>query len=124
LGHLYAAESLVLLNRINDALPHLHPDNISKLSNFPPSENDSVDRKYSQGQQKNKLTWKHIHIHILNNYKRNKNYVLYLFIFLDWFPVTTQSAKVVLQYNLSTVYALRGEFEKAGELVRQVCVQF
>jgi len=42
-------------------------------------------------------------------------------LFPDWFPVTTQSAKVVLQYNLSTVYALRGEFEKAGELVRQVC---
>lgn len=40
--------------------------------------------------------------------------------FKDWFPTSTQTAKVVLQYNLSTVYALRGEYEKAGELVRQV----
>ena len=38
LGHLYAAESLVLLNRANEAISLLHPDNISKLSNFPPSE--------------------------------------------------------------------------------------
>lgn len=33
LGHLYAAESLVLLNRLNEAIPHLHPDNVSQLSN-------------------------------------------------------------------------------------------
>jgi CCR4-NOT transcription complex subunit 10 len=38
----------------------------------------------------------------------------------DWFPLSTQTAKVVLQYNLSTVYAMRGEYDKAGELVRQV----
>ena len=39
---------------------------------------------------------------------------------VDWFPLSTQTAKVVLQYNLSTVYAMRGEYDKAGELVRQV----
>ena len=39
LGHLYAAESLVLLNRINEAIPHLHPDNVSELPSFPLSEN-------------------------------------------------------------------------------------
>ena len=32
LGHLYAAESLVLLNRLNEAIPHLHPDNVSQLT--------------------------------------------------------------------------------------------
>lgn len=42
----------------------------------------------------------------------------------DWFPLSTQTAKVLLQYNLSTVYALRGEYEKAGELVRQVYLTF
>ena len=39
LGHLYAAESLILLNRAGEAIPHLNPDNISQISNFPPSDN-------------------------------------------------------------------------------------
>nr|CAH0105268.1 unnamed protein product [Daphnia galeata] len=87
LGHLYAAESLVLLNRINEAVPHLHPENVTKLSNFSPSESETTQ---------------------------------YLPHTSDWFPLSTQTAKVVLQYNLSTVYAMRGEYEKAGELVRQL----
>lgn len=37
-----------------------------------------------------------------------------------WYPSTTQTAKVILQYNMSVVFALRGEYEKAGELLRQV----
>ncbi|XP_046649723.1 CCR4-NOT transcription complex subunit 10-like [Daphnia pulicaria] len=87
LGHLYAAESLVLLNRINEAVPHLHPENVTKLSNFSPSESEITQ-------------------HLPHT--------------SDWFPLSTQTAKVVLQYNLSTVYAMRGEYDKAGELVRQL----
>lgn len=40
LGHLYAAESLVLTNRINEAIPHLHPDNVTKLSNLSSSDSE------------------------------------------------------------------------------------
>lgn len=47
LGHLYAAESLVLLNRINEAVPHLHPENVSKLSNF--SENETSPHVHTSG---------------------------------------------------------------------------
>jgi hypothetical protein len=43
---------------------------------------------------------------------------------LVWYPSNTQTAKVVLQYNLSVVYALRGEYEKAGELLRQVKILY
>lgn len=82
LGHLYAAESLVLLNRLNEAIPHLHPDNVSQLTAEKIEETSNATQ--------------------------------------DWYPATTQSAKVVLQYNLSVVYAYRGEYEKAGELLRQL----
>ena len=40
LGHLYAAESLVLMNRLNEAIAHLHPDNVAQLSNLPAPESD------------------------------------------------------------------------------------
>ncbi len=49
LGHLYAAESLVLLNRINEAVPHLHPENVSKLSDFSPSENETSQHIHTSG---------------------------------------------------------------------------
>lgn len=42
LGHLYAAESLVLLNRLNEAIPHLHPDNASQLSDSPLKDNQEI----------------------------------------------------------------------------------
>lgn len=48
LGHLYAAESLVLLNRINEAIPHLHPDNVSKLSHIS-SEDESSQHLHTSG---------------------------------------------------------------------------
>ena len=104
---MYAAESLVLLNRVNEAIPHLHPDNISKLSNFPLGQEPA--HSHLQG----------LFLFVEKLYKRLK-LIGFVIINADWFPATTQVAKVVLQYNLSAAYALRGEYEKAGELVRQV----
>ena len=112
MGHLYAAESLVLLNRINEAVPHLHPENVTKLSNFSPSESETTQHlPHTSGESDIEFF----------NAKFFVTFLLYvIFGSKDWFPLSTQTAKVVLQYNLSTVYAMRGEYEKAGELVRQV----
>ena len=51
------------------------------------------------------------------------NYLFYFFVIFfltDWYPDSEQAAKVVLQYNLSVTYVYRGEYEKAGELLRTV----
>uniref|UniRef100_A0A1B6E480 CCR4-NOT transcription complex subunit 10 n=1 Tax=Clastoptera arizonana TaxID=38151 RepID=A0A1B6E480_9HEMI len=37
-----------------------------------------------------------------------------------WFPQNVQSAKTVMQYNMAVVLALRGELDKAGEMLKQV----
>lgn len=41
LGHLYAAEALISLDRISDAIAHLNPENVSDVSmGVLPSEQD------------------------------------------------------------------------------------
>lgn len=42
LAHLYAAESLVLLDKISEALEHLNPENVKDISfDLPPDESNS-----------------------------------------------------------------------------------
>ena len=136
LGHLYAAESLILLNRAGEAIPHLNPDNISQISNFPPSDNQKPALA-AHGALRG-VAWLGVALSCLALpclalpcvLRPFLSFSLIAAIYLislasspilpDWYPNTTQTAKVVLQYNLSAVYALRGEFEKAGELLRQV----
>jgi hypothetical protein len=44
LGHLYAAEALILLDKISEAIEHLNPEHVKELSlMFPPFEKD-IDR--------------------------------------------------------------------------------
>ena len=41
LGHLYAAEALISMDRISDAITHLNPDNVTDVSlGVSPSEQD------------------------------------------------------------------------------------
>lgn len=41
LGHLYAAEALISLDRISDAITHLNPENVTDVSlGVSPSEQD------------------------------------------------------------------------------------
>ncbi|XP_054277600.1 CCR4-NOT transcription complex subunit 10 [Macrosteles quadrilineatus] len=37
-----------------------------------------------------------------------------------WFPATTATGRAVLQYNLAVALALRGELDKAGDMLKQV----
>jgi hypothetical protein len=45
LGHLYAAEALVLLDKISDAIGHLNPDHVKELTLVVPSTEKDIDRE-------------------------------------------------------------------------------
>jgi len=38
-----------------------------------------------------------------------------------WFPNTLATAGAVIQYNLAVAFAIRGELDKAGDTLKQVC---
>ena len=45
LGHLYAAEALVLLDKISDAIGHLNPEHVKDLTLIVPSAEKDLDRE-------------------------------------------------------------------------------
>jgi hypothetical protein len=45
LGHLYAAEALVLLDKISDAIEHLNPEHVKELTLMAPPPEKDVDRE-------------------------------------------------------------------------------
>jgi hypothetical protein len=44
LGHLYAAEALVLLDKISEAIEHLNPEHVKELTVMFPSFEKDIDR--------------------------------------------------------------------------------
>lgn len=48
LGHLYAAEALVLLDKISDAIEHLNPEHVKELTLMSPCPEKDVDREKSE----------------------------------------------------------------------------
>lgn len=53
LGHLYAAEAFVLLDKISEALEHLNPENVKDISfDLPPDE--SISNNNEEGLIKTK----------------------------------------------------------------------
>ena len=55
LGHLYAAEALVLLDKISDAIGHLNPDHVKDLTLIvPPAEKDVDREKADMGTEQHK----------------------------------------------------------------------
>nr|CAD7444350.1 unnamed protein product [Timema bartmani] len=95
LGHLYAAEALVLMDRIADSIEHLNADLIKDLSLvLPPSDTRDLERDKGEGEEHKPLK--------------------------GWFPHSLPTARAVLQYNLAVAFAIRGELEKAGDTLKQV----
>lgn len=43
-----------------------------------------------------------------------------ILFFVDWYPNNLLTAKAVMQYHLSVAFAIRGDFEKSGETLKQV----
>ncbi|XP_069676719.1 CCR4-NOT transcription complex subunit 10-like isoform X2 [Periplaneta americana] len=96
LGHLYAAEALVLLDKISDAIEHLNPEHVKELTQmFPPNEKDADREKADIGTEQHKPL-------------------------RTWFPNSLPTARAVMQYNLAVAFAIRGELDKAGETLKQV----
>lgn len=95
LGNLYAAESLIFMDKINEAIEYLKPENIQDLST-------SVLIPETQDKDKEK-----------------SDEVISKPIKM-WYPTTVPTGIAVLRYNLAVAYAIRGELDKSGETLKQV----
>ncbi|KAL3288711.1 hypothetical protein HHI36_003146 [Cryptolaemus montrouzieri] len=93
LGHLYAAESLVLLDKISEAIEHLNPENVK-----------DIDFDLSPSAEKSKTEED-------DKIKTNPP--------PRWCPTTLTSAHSVMQYNLAVAKTIRGQFEQASTLLKQ-----
>uniref|UniRef100_A0A8B9JY00 CCR4-NOT transcription complex subunit 10 n=1 Tax=Astyanax mexicanus TaxID=7994 RepID=A0A8B9JY00_ASTMX len=97
LGHLYAAEALISLDRISDAIAHLNPENVTDVSlGVSPSEQD-------QGSDKGDLE------PVESSGKQTPL----------CYPSTVSSARAMMLFNLGSAYCLRSEYEKARKCLHQ-----
>ncbi|KAK1119018.1 hypothetical protein K0M31_013790 [Melipona bicolor] len=95
LGNLYAAESLIFMDKISEAIEYLKPENILDL-------NTSVLIPETQDKDKEKLD------EVISKPIKM------------WYPTTVPTGIAVLRYNLAVAYAIRGELDKSGETLKQV----
>lgn len=95
LGNLYAAESLIFMDKINEAIEYLRPENIQDLNTFVPIPE------------------------ILDKDKEKTEEIIAKPI-KTWYPTTVPTGVAVLRYNLAVAYAIRGELDKSGETLKQV----
>ncbi|OAD61954.1 CCR4-NOT transcription complex subunit 10 [Eufriesea mexicana] len=95
LGNLYAAESLIFMDKISEAIEYLKPENIQDL-------NTSILIPETQDKDKDK-----------------SDEVISKPIKM-WYPTTVPTGIAVLRYNLAVAYAIRGELDKSGETLKQV----
>uniref|UniRef100_A0A1A7WM88 CCR4-NOT transcription complex subunit 10 n=1 Tax=Iconisemion striatum TaxID=60296 RepID=A0A1A7WM88_9TELE len=96
LGHLYAAEALISLDRISDAIAHLNPENVNDVSvGVVPSEQDQGPDK---GEDPVEPSGK-------------KTPLCY--------PSSVTSARAMMLFNLGSAYCLRSEYDKARKCLHQ-----
>uniref|UniRef100_A0AAQ4NNG3 CCR4-NOT transcription complex subunit 10 n=1 Tax=Gasterosteus aculeatus aculeatus TaxID=481459 RepID=A0AAQ4NNG3_GASAC len=97
LGHLYAAEALISLDRISDAIAHLNPENVSDVSmGVLTSEQDQGSDKGDESVESS-----------------GKQTPL-------CYPSSVTSARAMMLFNLGSAYCLRSEYEKARKCLPQV----
>ncbi|XP_068179943.1 CCR4-NOT transcription complex subunit 10 isoform X3 [Antennarius striatus] len=95
LGHLYAAEALISLDRISDAIAHLNPENVSDvLVGVSTNEQD-------QGSDKGDET--------VESWKQTPM----------CYPSSVTSARTMMLFNLGNAYCLRSEYDKARKCLHQ-----
>ncbi|XP_068092328.1 CCR4-NOT transcription complex subunit 10 isoform X2 [Hyperolius riggenbachi] len=97
LGHLYAAEALISLDRISDAITHLNPENVTDVSlgvslNEQEQGNDKGENEpmESVGKQTPQC-----------------------------YPSSITSARTMMLFNLGSAYCLRSEYDKARKCLHQ-----
>ncbi|XP_076248278.1 CCR4-NOT transcription complex subunit 10 isoform X2 [Calliopsis andreniformis] len=96
LGNLYAAESLIFLDKIGEAIEYLKPENIQDLNTFIPIIPDAQEKDKEKTEE---VISKPIKM---------------------WYPTTVPTGIAVFRYNLAVAYAIRGELDKSGETLKQV----
>ncbi|XP_068590731.1 CCR4-NOT transcription complex subunit 10 isoform X3 [Cebidichthys violaceus] len=95
LGHLYAAEALISLDRISDAIAHLNPENVSDVSmGVLTSEQDQGSDKGDESVE----SWKQTPL---------------------CYPSSVTAARAMMLFNLGSAYCLRSEYEKARKCLQQ-----
>ncbi|MGH0120543.1 UNVERIFIED_CONTAM: hypothetical protein FKN15_067280 [Acipenser sinensis] len=97
LGHLYAAEALISLDRISDAINHLNPENVTDVSlGISSNEQD-------QGPDKGE-----------NEPMESSGKQTPL-----CYPNSVMAARAMMLFNLGSAYCLRSEYEKARKCLHQ-----
>lgn len=96
LGHLYAAEALISLDRISDAIAHLNPENVSDVSvgmlmNEQDQGSDKGDEPAESSGKQTPLCY----------------------------PSSVTSARAMMLFNLGSAYCLRSEYDKARKCLTQ-----
>ncbi|XP_052434466.1 CCR4-NOT transcription complex subunit 10-like isoform X4 [Carassius gibelio] len=96
LGHLYAAEALISLDRISDAIAHLNPENVTDVSlGVTSSEQEQASDKADLEPVE---SWKQTPL---------------------CYPSSVSSARATMLFNLGSAYCLRSEYEKARKCLHQ-----
>lgn len=97
LGHLYAAEALISLDRISDAITHLNPENVTDVS-LGVSSNEQ-----EQGNDKGE-----------NEPMESVGKPM-----PQCYPSSVTSARTMMLFNLGSAYCLRSEYDKARKCLHQ-----
>uniref|UniRef100_H2LEU0 CCR4-NOT transcription complex subunit 10 n=1 Tax=Oryzias latipes TaxID=8090 RepID=H2LEU0_ORYLA len=96
LGHIYAAEALISLDRISDAISHLNPENVSDVSVGVVSSDP--DQGPERGEEPVEPSGK-------------KTPLCY--------PGSVAAARSIMLFNLGSAYCLRSEYDKARNCLNQ-----
>ncbi|CAI5678379.1 unnamed protein product [Oreochromis niloticus] len=97
LGHLYAAEALISLDRISDAIAHLNPENVSDVSvGMLMNEQDQAGS--DKGDEPVESSGKQTPL---------------------CYPSSVTSARAMMLFNLGSAYCLRSEYDKARKCLTQ-----
>ncbi|CAL8248098.1 unnamed protein product [Lota lota] len=99
LGHLYAAEALISLDRISDAIAHLNPENVTDVSlGVLTSEQDQGSDK---GDEPVESSAKQTPL---------------------CYPSSVTAARAMMLFNLGSAYCLRSEYDKARKCLHQAAL--
>ncbi|XP_066441839.1 CCR4-NOT transcription complex subunit 10 [Eleutherodactylus coqui] len=97
LGHLYAAEALISLDRISDAITHLNPENVTDVS-LGVSSNEQEQGSDKGENEPMETVGKQMP---------------------QCYPSSVTSARTMMLFNLGSAYCLRSEYDKARKCLHQ-----
>uniref|UniRef100_A0A452I509 CCR4-NOT transcription complex subunit 10 n=1 Tax=Gopherus agassizii TaxID=38772 RepID=A0A452I509_9SAUR len=97
LGHLYAAEALISLDRISDAITHLNPENITDV--YLGISSNEQDQGSDKGENE-----------VMESSGKQTP---------QCYPSSVTSARTMMLFNLGSAYCLRSEYDKARKCLHQ-----